>query len=298
MSATSDTNTFGFIGLGIMGEGMVANLLKGDRNIVVWNRSQEKCQQLKDAHGGRITVASSPREVIESVDVTFSMLSTPEASSAVFNGDSGVLAGVTDGKSIVDCATLTVADMQGMAQQVTANGGDFLEAPVSGSKGPAAAGQLIFLCGGSEPLFERVKGELELMGKASFLLGGVGKGTEMKLVANMIMGTMLASLAEGMSLSESLGLKSEDLIEILGLGAMANPMFKLKGPLMESGSYAPNFPLKHAQKDMRFALGLGEATAQPLPLAAAANAEYLRALPKFGDDDFCAVIEALKSRPN
>jgi glyoxylate/succinic semialdehyde reductase len=77
--------------------------------------------------------------------------------------------------------------MAGMAEAVRAKGGDFLEAPVSGSKGPAAAGQLIFLCGGSAPLFERVTGELDLMGKASYILGGVGKGTEMKLVVNMIM---------------------------------------------------------------------------------------------------------------
>lgn len=73
-------------------------------------------------------------------------------------------------------------------------------------------------------------------------------------------------------------------------------MFKLKGPLMASGDFSPAFPLKHAQKDMRFALGLGEAKAQPLPVAAAANAEYLRATAAHADDDFCAVIEALRSR--
>jgi 3-hydroxyisobutyrate dehydrogenase-like beta-hydroxyacid dehydrogenase len=92
-----------------MGEGMVNNLVKGGRKVVVWNRSRDKCDAFAAAHGDVVTVVDSPRAVVEAVDVTFSMLSTPEASAAVFGGDSGVLAGVSKGKQIVDCATLTVA---------------------------------------------------------------------------------------------------------------------------------------------------------------------------------------------
>ncbi|CAN0161484.1 unnamed protein product [Ascophyllum nodosum] len=226
------------------------------------------------------------------------MLSTPEAASDVFfDPQDGVLAGLSPGKGLVDCATLEVEDMQDMYGEATGKGAKFLEAPVSGSKGPAAAGQLIFLCGGDKDLFDAAAGDLDLMGKASHFLGPVGKGTEMKLVANMIMSTMLASVAEGMCLSDSVGLSSDALIEILGQGAMASPMIALKGPLMDKKDYTTNFPLKHAQKDMRFALALGDKVSQALPVAAAANAEYMRAKKRHADDDFCAVIEAIRSKP-
>ncbi|CAM9443870.1 unnamed protein product, partial [Hapterophycus canaliculatus] len=237
-------------------------------------------------------------KLVEQCSTIYSMLSTPEAAADVFyDPHDGVLVGLSAGKSLIDCATLQVEDMQDMYSEAVAKGAKFLEAPVSGSKGPAAAGQLVFLCGGDEDLFGAASEDLGLMGKASHYLGPVGKGTEMKLVVNMIMSTMLASVAEGMCLSDSLGLGNEALIEILGQGAMASPMIALKGPLMAKKDYASNFPLKHAQKDMRFALGLGDKVAQSLPVAAAANAEYLRAKGRHAEHDFCAVIEALRSKP-
>jgi 3-hydroxyisobutyrate dehydrogenase-like beta-hydroxyacid dehydrogenase len=126
--------------------------------------------------------------------------------------------------------------MQEFAEAVEGKGGRFLEAPVSGSKVPAETGQLIFLAAGDEALYRQVSPKLlAAMGKASFYLGATGKGTEMKLVANMIMGSMLSSLSEGLVLTEKAGLKPEDLVSVLGLGAMANPMFNLKGPKMIVG---------------------------------------------------------------
>ncbi|CAM9660589.1 unnamed protein product [Chrysoparadoxa australica] len=292
--------TVGFIGLGIMGNGMARCLVKGGRKLLVWNRSPEKCQKLlNDLGPASVEIASSPAEVIRRVDVTYGMLSTPEAAEGVFYAEEGILAGISSGKGYVDCATLTVDCMKGMHANVVAKGGRWLEAPVSGSKVPAETGQLIFMCGGDEELFntKEVGEELAMMGKASYYLGEPGRGTEMKLIVNMIMGSMMASLAEGMCLADAVDQKTETLIEILGLGAMANPMFNMKGPLMAKKKFTPNFPLKHAQKDMRFALEMGDEVGQPLPLAAVANAEYKRARLTHGDDDFCAVIESLKSKP-
>uniref|UniRef100_A0A6V1VYN4 6-phosphogluconate dehydrogenase NADP-binding domain-containing protein n=1 Tax=Heterosigma akashiwo TaxID=2829 RepID=A0A6V1VYN4_HETAK len=294
---------FGFIGLGIMGTGMASNLLKGGRDLIVWNRSANKIDALKEIsksfeYGGRIKVASSPMEVIGSTQTTFSMLSTPKAARAVFYADDGILAGAFEGKSIVDCATLQEEDMQEFSLKFTEKGGRFLEAPVSGSKGPAEAGQLIFLTAGERALFDAVQPELDLMGKASFYLGDIGQGTRMKLVVNKIMGTMLASLAEGMVLAKECGLSQEELLGILDLGAMANPMFKLKGPAMAApgAAYPAAFPLKHAQKDMKFALALAAQLGVELPVAAAANAAYEQVLGAHGDSDFAAVYEAVGKR--
>ncbi len=113
-------------------------------------------------------------------------------------------------------------------------------------------------------------------------------------VVNMIMGSMMTAFCEGISLADKSGLKQSDLLEVLGLGALANPMFALKGPAIQARTYPPAFPLKHQQKDMRLALALGDQLAQPLPVAAAANEAFkaARALGR-GDEDFAAVFEAV-----
>lgn len=121
----------GFVGLGIMGEGMAARLLSQGvagmddaTPLVVWNRTGSKCAALVEKFPDKkIIIKSTAREVVETCGVTYSMLSTPEASKIVFEGEDGVLAGVAAGKSIVDCATLAEADMQRMNQQVTEKGG-------------------------------------------------------------------------------------------------------------------------------------------------------------------------------
>ena len=205
------------------------------------------------------------------------MLSTLEASQAVFPA---LVGAVKEGKSIVDCATLTPERMRDMRGAVTLAGGRFLEAPVSGSKAPAAQGALIFLCGGDAALYQEVKPELAVMGKADFLFGDVGAGTKMKLVVNMVMGDMMVALSEGLSLCGASGLPGDaeaGLLKVLDLGIMSNGMFRLKGPKMLAGDHAANFPLKHAQKDMRFALNLGDQVGQALPVSAAANAAFLAA---------------------
>lgn len=286
---------FGFVGIGIMGEGMATCLLNDGRSLVVWNRDASKSEKLKLAFPRLVTVAATAATVVETCAVTFSMLSTLEASQAVFPA---LVGAVKEGKSIVDCATLTPERMRDMRGAVTLAGGRFLEAPVSGSKAPAAQGALIFLCGGDAALYAEVKPELAVMGKADFLFGDVGAGTKMKLVVNMVMGDMMVALSEGLSLCGASGLPGDaeaGLLKVLDLGIMSNGMFRLKGPKMLAGDHAPNFPLKHAQKDMRFALNLGDQVGQALPVSAAANAAFLAARAESGDDDFSAVYEQQKA---
>lgn len=286
---------FGFVGIGIMGEGMATCLLNDGRSLVVWNRDASKSEKLKRAFPRLVTVAATAATVVETCAVTFSMLSTLEASQAVFPA---LVGAVREGKSIVDCATLTPERMRDMRGAVTLAGGRFLEAPVSGSKAPAAQGALIFLCGGDAALYAEVKPELAVMGKADFLFGDVGAGTKMKLVVNMVMGDMMVALSEGLSLCGASGLPGDaeaGLLKVLDLGIMSNGMFRLKGPKMLAGDHAPNFPLKHAQKDMRFALNLGDQVGQALPVSAAANAAFLAARAESGDDDFSAVYEQQKA---
>ncbi|GAB0494409.1 hypothetical protein MMPV_005702 [Pyropia vietnamensis] len=307
--------TVGFLGLGIMGAPMASNLaLTAGRRVVVWNRSPAKAEALaaavaaaaKDgkAHdgvtAGEVVVAETPAAVVAAADITYAMLSTPEAAAAVYETpDTGALAAVGPGKALVDCSTFDVATSVATSKAVTSRGGRFLEAPVSGSKVPAETGTLIFLGAGDRSLYDEVAGDLDAMGKRAFYLGAVGAGTRMKLVVNTTMITVLSALAEAIALTEATDGPAAvgDLLDVLSQGAMANPMFALKGPKMVTAekAYAPNFPLEHAQKDLRFTLALAEEATVPMPVAAATNALYVAAKAKgLGRDDFCAVVEALR----
>ncbi|CAM9195037.1 unnamed protein product [Discosporangium mesarthrocarpum] len=284
----------GFIGLGIMGQGMAANLAKAGAQLVVWNRSEGKSKSFAAEYPG-CTAVATPKAVLESCGLIYLMLSDLAASRSVYEGDEGVLAGVTPGKCLIDCATLTPEHMTDLSERVTAKGGRFLEAPVSGSKGQAAGGTLIFLCGGDEALFEATKGNMEgTMGKAAHFLGPIGAGSKMKLVVNMTMGTMMNSLTEGVALAQTADLPVDKLLAVLDQGAMSNPLFRFKGQAIIDEQFPPAFPLKHAQKDMRFAVALGDSLGLSLPVASAANEQFKRARPAHGDEDFAAVFHASK----
>eukprot|EP00325_Prymnesiales_sp_UTEX-LB-985_P033335 CAMPEP_0174721170 /NCGR_PEP_ID=MMETSP1094-20130205/35470_1 /TAXON_ID=156173 /ORGANISM="Chrysochromulina brevifilum, Strain UTEX LB 985" /LENGTH=292 /DNA_ID=CAMNT_0015921805 /DNA_START=28 /DNA_END=906 /DNA_ORIENTATION=+ len=289
--------TVGFIGLGLMGEGMARRLISvGGHKLVVWNRTGAKCDALvQEAGADKVTAVPTPAAVLEACDLIYVMLSTPAAVKEVYEMEGGILSGVCAGKQLIDCATLAVEDVQWLNAEVIKRGGRFLEAPVSGSKGPAAQGQLIFLAGGDEALYTSIAADLDAMGKAKFFLGEVGGGTKMKLCVNMVMGSMLTAYGEGLSLAQSSGLDASQLLEVLDLGVCASPLLKLKGPKMLAAEHAPNFPLKHAEKDMMLAINLGKSTGLELPVAQTVDATMKRAIEKgLGDEDFNAVFKAQK----
>ncbi|KAJ7951611.1 Glyoxylate/succinic semialdehyde reductase 2 [Quillaja saponaria] len=322
--ANEAPSTVGFLGLGIMGAPMAQNLIRAGCDVTVWNRTKNKCNPLISL-GAKYK--SSPEEVAASCDVTFSMLADPQ--SAVLgcclwkawsckrnesrerinmpsHGKPCIILPKSDDKVLeapmcicryVDVSTVDAATSKIIGGHIKSTGALFLEAPVSGSKKPAEDGQLIFLTAGDRSLYEAVAPLLDIMGKSRFYLGDVGNGAAMKLVVNMIMGSMMASFSEGLLLSEKVGLDPNILVEVVSQGAISAPMYSTKGPSMIQSLYPTAFPLKHQQKDLRLALGLAESVSQPIPIAAAANELYKVAKSHgLSDQDFSAVIEALKSK--
>lgn len=279
----------GFLGLGIMGSGMVRNLLKAGHEVTVWNRSPDKCTAFA-AEGAR--VGTSPRAVVAANAVTFAMLADPAAARAVALGPDGAVAGAGVGHDYVDASTVDAATAQTIAAAITASGARFLEAPVSGTKKPAEDGTLIFLAAGDAGLYETVAPLLDVMGKKRLFLGAVGQGARLKLVVNMIMGSMITALGEGLALAGKSGLDGAALLDVLAAGAMACPMFAGKGPNILAGNFAPAFPLKHQQKDLRLALALGDELHQPLPVAAAVNEAFKSAIAQgLAEADMSAVAK-------
>jgi len=279
----------GFIGLGIMGKAMALNLIKAGFDVTVWNRDLNKCSALVEqgAHQG-----NTPREIASSCDITFTMVSDPAAALSICEGPDGVAAGIGNGRSYVDMSTVDDATSKSISKTIAEAGGRFLEAPVSGTKKPAEDSTLIILAAGDESLYKDALPAFDVMGKMSPFLGEVGQGAKMKLVVNMIMGGMLSIFSEGVSLGLKAGLDGPQLLDILGAGAMSNPMFKGKGEMFLAENYTTSFPLKHMQKDMRLAIALGDQLNLTLPTAAISNEVFKQAIKAgFANEDIAAIYK-------
>uniref|UniRef100_A0A0B7AEJ4 Cytokine-like nuclear factor N-PAC n=1 Tax=Arion vulgaris TaxID=1028688 RepID=A0A0B7AEJ4_9EUPU len=281
----------GFLGLGIMGQGMVMNLLRSGHEVTVWNRTATKCREFVKAGALK---GNNPADVVQSCDITFTCVSDSTAVRDIMFGNMGVLDGISKGKCYVEMSTVDEETVQDVADAIMARGGAFLEAPVCGSRVPALEGQLLIVCSGDRKLFDDCYSCFEAMGKKSFYLGNeVGTATRLKLIHNMILGNVVASLAEGMALADKVGIDLEDFTEVLSLGSLSCRTINHKSQAILNGRYDPHFPLQHQQKDLRLVLGLGDSVEQPLYLAAAANELFKKARRMgFGEGDVAAVFKA------
>lgn len=280
---------FGFIGLGIMGTAMASNLVKAGLDVMVWNRNLEKCAELV-AMGAK--QGESPKHLAQMCDITFTIVSDPDAALTICEGPDGILEGIGEGRSYIDMSTVDNKTSQKIANAISSAGGRFLEAPVSGTKKPAEDGTLIILAAGDKSVYEEALPAFEVMGKMAPYLGDVGQGAKMKLVVNMIMGGMLSIFSEGLSLGLKANLDGQQILDIIDAGAMANPMFKVKGPMLLEGDYTTSFPLKHMHKDMRLAIDLGDKLNITMPTAVVASESYKKAREAgFFDEDIAAIYK-------
>lgn len=283
----------GFVGLGIMGSAMAANLIKAGFDVTVWNRSAERCAPLAEL-GGK--VAASPRGAAECSDVVIAMMADPLAVRSVRDGADGIVAGLKPASGYLDMSTVDAATSVESARLSHEKGVLFLEAPVAGSRKPAEDATLTVMAAGDRALYDTALPALEKMGKKILFLGATGNAARMKLANNLVMSGMLTSLCEGMALAAGSGLDTAQFLEVLDSGAVSNPMFRLKGPQIAANREFPAaFPLRHMQKDLRLALQLAEETGQPLFATATVNELYKKALAEgLGDSDFAAVSRVIR----
>lgn len=281
----------GFLGLGIMGRAMATNLITAGYQLTVWNRTPEVCAPLV-AQGAR--QARTPQEVVAASEVTIAMLADPAAARDVALGPAGVVACLQPGQAYVDMSTVDPDTVRVIDAAIHQVGGRFLEAPVSGSKKPAEDGTLVILAGGDRSLFDDMQPIFDLLGKKSLFLGASGQGASLKLIVNMTMGGMMTLLGEALALGGKCGLDPSQVLDALTSGAIANPLFQLKGARIIQNEHSTHFPLKHMQKDLRLAVELGDQVGQPLHTVATANESFKRARAAgFGDDDFSAVAKVI-----
>jgi len=277
----------GFIGCGIMGTPMALNLIKTGHNVSVYNRTQSKTEIFSEQG---YSVYHTLRQIIENCDIVFACVSDPKAARDIVFGPDGILQYVTPKKAYVDMSTVDPQTAQDISAAIKAKGGRYLEAPVSGSKRPAEAGELIIMAAGDRSLYVDCYTMFEAMSKKWFFMGDVGTGAKMKLVVNAIMGAHMAALAEGMALAEKCELDQVTLLEILSLGALSSPLVTSKGSAILESNFPSQFPLRHQQKDLRLAMNLSEEVAQPMSVVGSSNELFKRAVAQgHGDRDMASV---------
>lgn len=287
----------GWIGLGQMGQSHVANLLKSGFNLTVYNRDGSKCEAAKEAGA---VVASSPAEVVAACDVTFVMLSNSAVTLSVYREpDTGVLAGVAPGKSVIDCASLDAATMRQLGDLVIDKGGKFLSAPVAGHSGMAANATCQFICGGDEALYDSIGDALDAMSKNKVYVGtDVGAASNHKVVLNGVLAKITASFAEGLCQADQAGLDVEKFKEIVDGHAMNSPLLQLCYKMMSTNEHKSLFMLQHMEKDARLANELAESIGQPSPVTAATLEAYSAAKEdgRWNEQNWTAVYESIKSK--
>lgn len=281
----------GFIGLGIMGGSMAANLQKAGYDLLVNNRTAAKAEPLL-AEGA--VWAESPAALAPQVTLLFTMLAHPDAVAETALGAEGFLPHLPQGALWVDCSTTNPSFARRMADQATAYGIRFIDAPVTGSKDQAAAAELTFLAGGSEADLDDCRPELETMGRRIIHAGAVGMGSSLKVVFNHQLAVAMASFAEGAVLGQELGIDQETLFDFLLGSPVVAPAIQRKRPKMESGEYEVEFPLQWMQKDLHMAAIAAYESGAALPLGNAAKELYRLAMrSSYGEADFSAIYQFL-----
>ena len=283
-----------FLGLGIMGSGMAANLLKAGFPLAVYNRTAAKAQSLVSA-GARL--AATPAEAVQGASVVLSMLADDAASREIWLGKDGALAAADKGAILIESSTVSpawIAELAGLAAQ---RGVQFLDAPVTGSRMQAQAGQLSFLVGGSEAALAAVTPVLRAMSKEVLHLGPVGSGAKLKLINNFLCGVQIASLAQALTWIERSGLDREKSLAFLNSAAPGSPLLGTISARMAARNYTVNFLLRLIVKDLQYAQNEAAQCGVDLTTAQTARKLFEDAVAKgFGDEDMAAVIEPLRNK--
>ncbi len=279
--------TIGFIGLGLMGKPMAGNLLKAGFPVVVWNRTKSRADELVSA-GAKF--GEGPRDTASQADVLITIVSDPPAIETILWGDDGALGGLRRGSTLIDSSTISPDLARRVAAACAEKGVDYLDAPVTGGDWGAKKGELVFMIGGKEEVFERVKPIFDALGKKFFLLGPNGAGQTVKLAMNLILALEVEALAEALALATKGGVAGEKLVEVMQSSMARAGVLDVKAPSILKNEYPASFPLRLMHKDIRLALELAGKMGVILPAASAAYATYSAVKESSKDDpDYAAV---------
>ena len=284
----------GWIGLGNMGAPMSTNLVKAGNEVIVWNRTKSKAQPVLDAGAAW---ADSPKEIGEKCDIVFTMVADGPTLLKVAVGDDGALAGMSDGKILVDMSTVSAEESATVAEAAKAKGVELVRAPVTGSTALAANASLGILASGDKATYEKVLPYFEKMGKNQFYLGSGEQARIMKLCLNLMIASTMQMEAEAVVLAEKAGSETRQACDIIAGSAAGSPLTGYKAALIAGGEYAPAFSVKLMMKDLDLALAAGKQYGVPLP-STALTRQSLQSAAATGraEKDFSVLTQCLEEQ--
>ena len=285
----------GFIGLGIMGKPMVANLIKGGHTLFLASRSGVP-QELTSA-GGK--ACASAKEVAQKADIIITMVpDTPDVEKVLFGKD-GVAEGLSSGKIVVDMSSISPIETKVFAERIKKAGADYVDAPVSGGEVGAKNAALTIMVGASEAAFAKVKPLFELMGKNITLVGDVGAGQICKVCNQIIVALNIEAVGEALLLASKAGVDPGKVRQALMGGFASSRVLEVHGERMVKRTFDPGFRIELHQKDLNLALSSARALKMSLPNTATAQELFSACQAQGGGKwDHSAMVKALEALAN
>ena len=285
----------GFIGLGIMGSRMAANLARAGHDLVVWNRTVEKARDWAAEHGA--AVADSPAEAARRSEMVITMVVDGEQVESVLLGEDGAAAGASEGLLCVDMSTIGPRAARRIGGRLAERGVGFVDAPVTGSSPKAEDGTLTIMAGGAAADFERARPLFDAMGELVVHVGDIGQGQLVKVINNAVAAANTAVVAEALLAGRLAGADLDALVTVMKAGSGASAMLELKAGPMREHDWSTLFKLEHMLKDLRLCLEEVREAAADVELierTAVLLAEAERH--GLGERDFAALLEVVEER--
>ncbi len=275
-----------FLGLGIMGTGMVRNLVSSGHRVTTWNRSDRALPPEIEASGG-FTRASSIGEAVVDKPVVMICVTGPEAQNDIYHGPDGLLASLSAGTIVADATTTDPELTASLAVEVAECGGKYLDCPVFGSRNEAWNGELDVVCGGERSVYDQMVPLLDIVSKTHHYMGLTPKGAQMKLIGNLLVAAQIVSVGEALGLAKKVGVGADSLLGVLKVADYSSGVVVGTAGASLNGDFSPNFYLKHMLKDARLIGAFARAQGVPTP-AAALGAELYQMAANMGLGDLNA----------
>jgi 3-hydroxyisobutyrate dehydrogenase-like beta-hydroxyacid dehydrogenase len=290
-SEQSTGERVGFLGLGIMGSRMAANVARAGFELSVWTHTPGKAERWAVEHGA--SALATPAEVAEHSDTVVSMVVDGAQVSSVLLGEGGVIEGAHPGLLCVDMSTIGPRDTLRIATALRERDVAMLDAPVTGSSPRAEAGTLTIMAGGDPACYERARPLLEAMGSLVVHVGGLGQGQMLKLINNSLGAANAAALTEALLLADATGVDLDAFVAVTSAGSGASAQLQMKSGAMREHDYTTLFKTAHLLKDVRLCLQEAESAGVPFPAAGHARDVLAATVARgHGEQDYAAMIEA------
>jgi 3-hydroxyisobutyrate dehydrogenase-like beta-hydroxyacid dehydrogenase len=284
-----------FLGLGIMGSRMAANLAQAGHELTVWNRTASTAGAFASEHGA--TAAPTPAQAAAGAQLVITMVVDGPQVHAVLLGDDGAATQAAEGTLFLDCSTIGPAATLEIGEVLDERGFALLDAPVTGSSPKAQDGTLTFMVGATDDQFAQVKPALEAMGSLIVHCGPRGQGQMVKLLNNAIAISNAATLAQALVVGRKAGADMDALVQVIASGAAGSTMVDLKSRPMIDHDFSTLFKLEHMLKDVTLCLQEGQQMQVPFPSAAYAHELLVAGMARgHGADDFAAIIEPVEDQ--